>query len=466
MGELYMKKFDTVIKNGTIITASDMFKCDIGIRNGKIEDLGLELAVYADKVIDAEGRYVFPGGIDPHTHMDMPFGGTFSSDNFKTGTKAAACGGTTAIVDFAIQPNGKSLKEAAEIWRGKSDNKACIDYGIHMVITDMNENVMDEIPEIIKEGYSSFKLFMTYDGMRVEDDTLMKTLTKVNENGGLTCVHAENYFVIKHFTKQLLDAGKTEPKYHAVSRPDLCEGEAAGRAIKLAEMCNAPLYIVHNSCEASASEIARAREEGYPIMGETCPQYLLLSKDNYEEPDFNGSKYVMSPPLRDKKNWPYLWKSLKNDNLQVVATDHCPFFMEQKKMGLNNFTKIPNGAPGVELRMSLMYTFGVLEGKISLQKFVEVTSTNVAKVFGMYPQKGTIAVGSDADLVIFDKDKEITVTQSLLNENVDYTPYEGFKLKGYPVATLSRGEVVAENGKYIGKEGRGKFIKRGAPQII
>lgn len=461
-----MKKLDMVIKNGTVVTASDCYKADLGIVNGKIEVMGSELEKYADKVIDAEGKYVFPGGIDPHTHMDMPFGGTFSSDNFNTGTKAAACGGTTTIVDFAVQPKGKRLKDTAKIWREKSDNKACIDYGIHIVITDMNEDIMNEIPEIIKSGYSSFKLFMTYDGMMVDDDTLMKTLTKVSSNGGLTCVHAENYYVIKYYTKKLLDEGKTEPKYHAISRPDLCEGEAAGRAIKLAELCNTPLYIVHNSCEASASEIARARKKGYPIMGETCPQYLLLSYDNYEEPDFNGSKYVMSPPLRDKKNWPYLWEALKNNTLQAVSTDHCPFFMEQKRMGINDFTKIPNGAPGVELRMPLMYTYGVLERKLTLQKFVEVTSTNVAKIFGMYPQKGTIAIGSDADLVIFDPNKEVTVTQSMLNENVDYTPFEGFKLKGYPEITLSRGEVIAKDGKYLGAEGRGKFIKRGVPEII
>lgn len=461
-----MKTFDTVIKNGTIVTASDCFKGDIGILKGKIDVIGTDLDKYSDKVIDAEGKYIFPGGIDPHTHMDMPFGGTFSSDDFKTGTKAAACGGTTMIIDFAVQPKGKTLNETAKIWREKSDNKACIDYGIHMVITDMNEDIMNEIPEIIKEGYSSFKLFMTYDGMMVKDDTLMKSLIKVSENGGLTCVHAENYYIIKHLTEKLLKEGKTDPKYHALSRPDLCEGEAASRAIKIAQLCKTPLYIVHNSCEASVSEISRARENGYPIMGETCPQYLLLSYENYEEPNFNGSKYVMSPPLRDKKNWPYLWKSLKDNTVQVVATDHCPFFIDQKKMGIDNFTKIPNGAPGVELRMPLMYHFGVVEGRLSLQRFVEVTSTNVAKIFGMYPQKGTIAVGSDADLVVFDPNKEINITKSILNENVDYTPYEGFKIKGYPVITLSRGQVVAENGKFVGEEGAGKFIKRSAPKII
>lgn len=442
------------------------FKGDIAINEGKIVEIGLNIKNNADKIINAEGKYIFPGGIDPHTHMDMPFGGTFSSDNFTTGTKAAACGGTTTIVDFAVQPKGKSLKETAKIWREKSDNKACIDYGIHLVITDMNENIINEIPEVIEQGYSSFKLFMTYEGMRVEDDILMRTLIKVNENGGLTCVHAENYYVINYLTKKLLSEGKIEPKYHAISRPDLCEGEAAGRAIKLAQICNAPLYIVHNSCEASTSEIAKARNEGHPIMGETCPQYLLLSYKNYEEPDFNGAKYVMSPPLRNKKNWAYLWKALEKGTLQVVSTDHCPFFMEQKKMGIDDFTKIPNGAPGVELRMPLMYTYGVEEGRFNLQKFVQITSTNAAKVFGMYPEKGTIVVGSDADLVVFDPKKEITVTQSVLHENVDYTPYEGFKLKGYPAITLSRGEVIAENGKFVGKEGRGKFLKRKAPELI
>lgn len=461
-----MKKFDVVIKGGTVVTASDTFKADIAIKDKKVIDIGLNLAQDGEKIIDASGKYVFPGGIDPHTHMDMPFCGTFSSDDFVTGTKAAACGGTTTIVDFAIQPKGETLDKTAKLWREKADNKACIDYGIHVVITDINEKIMKEIPSAIKEGYSSFKMFMTYDGMRVEDGTLMRALMKINEGGGLACVHAENYYVVDYLTKKLLSEGKTEPKYHAISRPDLCEGEAAGRAIKLAQIMNAPLYIVHNTCEASVSEIAKARAEGYPIMGETCPQYLLLSYDNYEEPDFNGSKYVMSPPLRDKKNWEYLWKAISNGTLQIISTDHCPFFMEQKRMGINSFDKIPNGAPGVELRMALMYTYGVLEGRISLEKFVQITSTNAAKAFGMYPQKGTIAVGSDADIVIFDPEKEVTVTQSILHENVDYTPYEGFKLKGYPVITMSKGDVVSENGNFVGKEGAGKFIKRGAPTII
>ncbi|GAA0177146.1 dihydropyrimidinase [Clostridium sediminicola] len=461
-----MKQFDSIIKGGRIITAADTFKADIGIKDETIVQIGLDLEDKEAKIIDAKGKYVMPGGIDPHTHMDMPFGGTQASDDFNTGTIAAACGGTTTIVDFSVQPKGKTLKEAAEIWRKKADGKAVIDYGFHLAITDMNDDILEEIPSIIKAGYSTFKLFMTYDGLRVTDYSLMKTLKKVSENGGLISVHAENYHAINYFTEKLKSEGKVEPKYHAASRPAMVEGEAVGRAIKLAKLCETPLYIVHNSCEESASEIQRAREEGYPIMGETCPQYLLLSLDNYEEPGFDGAKYVMSPPLRDKSNWPYMWKSLAKDTVQLVATDHCPFFMEQKELGKEFFAKIPNGAPGVELRMALMHTYGVVENRFDLQRFVQITSTNAAKIFGMYPKKGTIAVGSDADIVIFNPDIEKTVTKEMLHENVDYTPYEGMKLKGYPEVTISRGKVIVENGQFIGEKGCGKFIKRGTPMII
>lgn len=461
-----MKTFDMIVKGGNVVTASDTFEADIGIKDGKILEMGLELGTDAEEIVDASGKYVFPGGIDPHTHMNMPFGGTFSSDDFKTGTIAAACGGTTTIVDFSIQAKGKSLKQTINTWREKADGKAVIDYGIHIALTELNDEVMNEIPKVIKQGYQSFKLYMTYDGMRVDDGTLLRTLIKVNESGGLCCVHAENYYVIEYLKNKFLSEGKTEPIYHALSRPDLAEGEAAGRAIKLAKIAKAPLYIVHNSCKASISEIATAREEGYPIMGETCPQYLLLSEDNYREPNFNGAKYVMSPPLRDKKNWPVVWKAIKDNTLQVVATDHCPFFMNQKEMGKDSFAKIPNGAPGIEARMALMYTYGVTSGKIDLNRFVQVTSTNAAKIYGMYPQKGTIVIGSDADLVVFDPNVETTLTKSMLHENVDYTPYEGFKLKGYPTVTISRGNVIAKDGQFVGKEGRGKFIKRTSPQII
>ena len=459
-----MSKYDVIIKNGTIITASDIYQADIGIKDGKVVEISTAIGDDAAKVIDAKNKYVIPGGIDAHTHLDMPFGGTFSSDDFQTGSKAAAIGGTTAVIDFSVQPGGGTLADALRIWKEKAE-KACIDYGFHIAITNCDDNAIKEIPEMMEEGVTSFKVYMVYDGMRVDDEALMKILEKSAECHALVGVHCENYYVIKHLTEELLAAGKVEPKYHAVSRPAKCEGEAANRAIKLAEMTNAPLMIVHNTCEESISRIKEARDKGIKVMAETCPQYLLLSEDNYEEPDFGGSKYVMSPPLRDKKNWDYIWKQIKDGVISTVATDHCPFFLEQKRLGIDNFAKIPNGAPGIEARIPLMFTYGPKHG-LSLQKVVEVTSTNPAKIYGMYPQKGTIAVGSDADIVIFDPEKKVTITKSMMHENVDYTSYEGFELEGYPVMTLSRGDIIAENGEYVGEEKRGKYIKRGIGEIM
>lgn len=455
-----MRKYDVIIRNGKIVTASDMYQGEIGIKDEKIVEIGTNIEGDAVRTIDAKGKFVFPGGVDEHTHLDMPFGGTFSSDNFETGTKAAACGGTTTVVDFSVQPNGKTLADTVKIWREKADQKACIDYGIHIAITDVNEKTMSEIPVMVEQGYSSFKVYMVYDGMRVEDGEFIQILEKARDSGATIGVHCENYYVIQYLTEKLLSEHKIEPKYHPVSRPPQCEGEAANRAIKLAEIAKAPLFIVHNSCEESVSQIKSAREKGLPIMGETCPQYLLLSIDNYEEPDFGGSKYVMSPPLRDKKNWDYIWKALKDGVIQTIATDHCPFFMEQKRMGIDNFSKIPNGAPGIELRMPLMLSYGPKHG-LSYEKIVELTCTNPAKAFGMYPQKGTIAVGSDADLFLYDPNKKVTVSKDMLHENVDYTIFDGVELDGYPVMTLSRGDIIVEDGKYIGAQSRGKFIKRG-----
>lgn len=457
-----MSKFDKVIKNGTIVTACDTYKGDIGIKDGIIVEIGQNLE--CDTVIDATGKLIIPGGIDAHTHLDMPFGGTFSSDDFESGSKAAAIGGTTSFIDYSIQPTGGTLSDAVKIWKEKGA-KSCLDYGLHVAITNADENTLAEIPTMVEEGITSFKVFMVYDSMRVNDAAFMNILEKSKEYGALVGVHCENYHVINHRTKQLLEAGKTEPKYHAVSRPATCEGEAANRAITLAKLTNAPLYIVHNSCEESISRIKEAREAGLPIMGETCPQYVMLSEDNYDEPDFNGAKYVMSPPLRNKKNWNYIWQQLKDGVIQTVATDHCPFFMKQKELGKGDFTKIPNGGPGIETRMPIMLSEGPKHG-LSLNKVVEVTSTNVAKIFGMYPKKGTIAVGSDADLVLYDANKEVTITKDILHENVDYTAFEGIKVSGYPVMTLSRGDVVAKDGEYIGKNNRGQFIKRSKSIVL
>jgi len=462
-----MEEFDLIVKGGTIVTASDIYTADIAILNGEICLLGKDLTCSAKKIVDAAGMYVLPGGIDVHTHLDMPFGGTVSSDDFATGTLAAACGGTTTVVDFAIQPKDATLAQTAEIWQKKAAGKAAIDYGFHIAITDMKDEIMAEMPAMIEAGYSSFKLFMTYDGYRVTDDTLMKALKITKDHGGLVCVHAENYYVIDYLVKKFKAENKIEPIYHALSRPNLAESEAVHRAIAMAELVDAPLYIVHLSCKESLAELKRAREAGLPIMAETCPQYLFLDEDNYRETDFNGAKYVMSPPLRKKDSQEPLWQGLAKGDIQAVATDHCPFFMKgQKEMGHEFFAKIPNGAPGIETRMPLLFGRGVRDQKLTLTKLVEVTATNPAKIFGMYPQKGTIAVDSDADLVLFDPEKLQTITKSILHENVDYTPYEGFELKGYPIMTIAAGKIIAEAGSFVGKVGAGKFIKRSAPMIL
>jgi len=461
-----MKTYDLLIKGGTIVTSGDVYDGDIAIIDGKIALIGASLDVPATRVIDASGKYLLPGGIDVHTHFDMPFGGTVTADNFYTGGAAAACGGTTTVVDFSIQGKGQTLTQTIDTWLAKAAD-CPIDYGIHVAVTDMTEEIMAEMPKVIANGFPSFKLFMTYDGLRVNDDVLMKALLIAKENGGLVSVHAENYYVIDYYLKEFQKTGKIEPKYHALSRPPLAEGEATSRAIRLAKIVGAPLYIVHLSCEDSLKEVARAREEGFPIMAETCPQYLVLSYDNYEEPDFNGAKYVMSPPLRPKENQEPLWQGLKNQTLQVVATDHCSFnFKGQKDLGREFFGKIPNGAPGVETRMAVLYSYGVGKDRFSLQRFVALTATNPAKIYGLYPQKGTIAVGSDADVVVFDPQAKHVITKSLLHENVDYTAYEGIPVTGYPVMTVARGQVIAENGKFTGKAGAGKLVKRKNLQVI
>ncbi len=451
--------FDIVIKEGTIVTASDTYRADIGIKGEKIAEIGQDLS--GKETINAEGMLVFPGMIDGHTHMDMPFMGTSSSDDFETGTIAAAFGGVTTIINFAIQEKGKTLKDAVDVEYSKAKDKAVIDYAFHVAVTDMNEEILEEIPEIMKEGITSFKLFMTYEGLRVEDDTLLKVIEKVYQNGGLVGVHAENYYMIKEFTKRLLAEGKTEPIYHALSRPNIVEEEAVGRACLITLLVKGRLYVVHLSTEEGLKRIEEAQKRGAKVYAETCMQYLLLDEERYNEPDFGGAKYVMSPPLRKEKDRNALWDGLKRGTIQIIGSDHCPFFMKQKEMGKNDFTKIPNGIPGVETSLPLLFTEGVRKGRITLNRMVEVFSTNPAKLYGLYPQKGTISVGSDADLVIFDPEKEVILSVEVLHQNVDYTPFEGFKVKGYPVITLVRGKVICENGKFLGEKGYGKFLKRG-----
>jgi dihydropyrimidinase len=453
----------TLIRNGRIVTAVDDYNADLLIEDGTIVLIGRTLDIEADKVIDANGRLVIPGGIDPHTHLDLPFGGTSSSDDFETGTRAAAHGGTTTIIDFAVQYKGQSLAEAVDVWHGKADGKASIDYGFHLICTDLPDSRLPEMKGLIDEGVSSFKLFMAYPGVFLVDDaTIYKAMLKAGEYGGLICMHAENGVVIDAIVKQAIADGKTAPKYHALTRPTIAEAEGVHRAIALSQMAQTPVYIVHLSCSEALDEVTAARDKGIPAFAETCPQYLFLDYSVYEKPGFEGAKWVMTPPIREQWNQEKLWRGLKFNDLQVISTDHCPFCMkEQKELGRDDFSKIPNGGPGVEHRMSLIFNGGVVEGRISLNRFVEITSTSAAKIFGLFPRKGTIAVGSDADIVIFDPNEEMTISAATHHMNVDYSCYEGVKVKGVTKTVLSRGEVVIEEGKYVGKPGKGSFLKRG-----
>ncbi len=451
-----------LIKNGTVVTASDTYPGDVYIEGEHISMIGVNLDVEADRVIDARGRYVIPGGIDVHTHLDMPFGGTTSADDFETGTIAAAFGGTTSLVDFAIQYKGEHLHDAWETWMGKAQGTAVIDYGFHMIMTDLNDKTEKEMDSLVREGVTSFKLFMAYPGVFMLDDaSIFKALLRTGENGGTICMHAENGGVIDVLVQRALAKGQTAPKYHALTRPPRAEAEATHRAIALAEIADVPIYIVHLSSSEALEMVTEARDRGLPAFAETCPQYLFLSYDNYEESGFDGAKYVMSPPLRDKEKQDELWRGIKFNDLQVVSTDHCPFCMkEQKELGKNDFSAIPNGAPGIETRMSLVYDGGVHGGRITMNRFVEITATAPAKIFGMWPERGTIAPGSRADIVIFDPEKELTLRCKTLHMNVDYNPYEGRKVMGSPDVVMSNGEVIIEDGEFVGKVGRGSFIKR------
>ncbi len=451
-----------LIKNGRIVTAVDDYRADILIENEQVSVIGKTLEMEADKIIDASGKLVIPGGIDPHTHMELPFGGTSSSDDFYTGTRAAAFGGTTTIIDFAVQNKGESMLLGADKWHEKAQGKAVIDYGFHLITTDFEDHNKPEMFKLIDEGITSFKLFMAYPGVFLSDDaTIYRAMSAAGERGGLVCMHAENGIVINEIIKKFLAEGRTAPKYHALTRPTIAEAEGVHRAIALAEMAETPVYIVHLSCSDALNQVRQARDRGIPAFAETCPQYLFLSIDDYGE-GFEGAKYVMTPPLRERHNHDELWKGLKMDDLQIIATDHCPFCMkDQKELGRDDFSKIPNGAPGVEYRMELIYNGGVVENRISLNRFVELTSTAAAKMFGMFPKKGTIAVGSDADIVIFDTEKEHTFGVANEHMNVDYSAYEGKKIKGKVETVLSRGRVVIENGECLVEKGSGQFIKRG-----
>jgi dihydropyrimidinase len=456
-------QFDTLIQGGTVATASDTFASDIGIVDGRITAIAAALPrESAKQVLDARGLYVFPGGIDVHTHLDMPFGGTTSADDFESGTIAAAHGGTTTLIDFAIQYKGQTLREAFDTWMKKAEGKAATDYAFHCIVTDLPDARLEEMDALVREGVSSFKLFMAYPGVfMVEDALIFKAMTQAAKSGGLICMHAENGGAIDVIVQRALAEGKTAPKYHALTRPTTAEAEATARAIALAEMAGAPVYIVHLSCNDALEKVREARDRGLPAYAETCPQYLFLSIDNFDVPGFEGAKYVFTPPLREKWHQDKLWAGLAQDDLQVVSTDHCPFcFKEQKEMGKDDFTKIPNGGPGIENRLSLVYTGGVHGGRFNVNRFVQLVSTAPAKLFGLYPRKGTVTVGADADLVLWDPNKEETISARTHHMRVDYSMFEGIKVKGAPRQVLVAGSVVIDNGKFIGKVGAGRFLKR------
>ena len=452
-----------LIKNGRIITAGDDYVGDVYVESERVALIGESLDVQADKTIDAAGKYVLPGCVDPHTHLDMPFGGTVTVDDFESGQRSAAFGGTTCHVDFCIQGKGQSFGEALEAWHAKREGKALIDNGFHIAVTDLREGgSLEELASLPDQGITSYKLFMAYKGaLMVDDETLFRTMEVAAETGALVMVHAENGDAIDVLVKQALAEGKTEPKYHALTRPPETEGEATNRAIQLARVAGSPLYVVHVSCQEAIEPIQIARDKGWNVHGETCTQYFFVDYTFLERPDFEGAKYVYTPPPRAKENQELLWNAVRTNVLSVISTDHCAFLWDgQKSLGKDDFSKIPNGGPGLENRLHMIHEFGVRAGRISLNRMVELLCTNPAKLFGLYPRKGTIAVGSDADIVVFDPEKRHTISASTHHTKVDYNLYEGTEVTGSPDVVLLRGQVLVENGDLVAQPGVGQFVKR------
>ncbi len=450
-----------LIKNGRIITAADDYIADIFIEGEKIKMIGSTLDVKADKIIDAKNKLVMPGGIDPHVHLDMPFMGTFSSDNYETGTRAALFGGTTMVIDFILQTQGKSLYSALNEWKGRSDGNAVGDYSFHMAVTDFNENTKEEIKDMIeKEGITSFKTFMAYKGaLMIDDRQMVGLMNEVKTRGGMVTVHATNGDMIDFLVNKHKAEGKLSPLYHYISQPEITEAEATGRFADMAYYTGCPAYVVHMTCEGALNHIRAVEKRNQKVYVETCIQYLVLDASLYDK-GFESAKWVMSPPLREKKDQATLWAGINQGTVQIVATDHCPFMWKQKLMGENDFSKIPNGHPAIENRMELLFSEGVNKGKITLNKFVEVTSANPAKIFGMYPEKGCIAVGSDADIIIIDPNENHTISAKTHHMNVDYSAYEGWELKGKIKTVILRGTVAVDNNELKIAKGYGKFIKR------
>lgn len=449
----------TVIKNGTVVTADLTYTADVVIENGIITAIGQGLS--GDTVLDAKGCYVMPGGIDPHTHLEMPFMGTYSADDFESGTRAALAGGTTMVVDFALPSPGQGLLDAIQMWDNKS-TRACCDYSFHMAITWWGEQVFDEMKAVTERGINTFKHFMAYKGaLMVNDDEMFASFQRCGELGGLPLVHAENGDVVADLQARLMAAGNNGPEAHAFSRPPAVEGEATNRAIMIADMAGVPVYIVHTSCEESHEAIRRARQAGKRVYGESLIQHLTLDEGEYANPDWDhAARRVMSPPFRDKRNQDSLWAGLQSGSLSVVATDHCAFTTEQKRYGVGDFTKIPNGTGGLEDRMPMLWTHGVATGRLTMNEFVALTSTNIAKILNCYPKKGAVLVGADADLVVWDPEKSKTISAGSQQSAIDYNVFEGKVVTGLPRFTLTRGKVAVQDGEIKTEEGHGKFVPR------
>jgi dihydropyrimidinase len=466
----------TVISGGQVVSATDTIEADVLIDGEKVAGIAPHgeqaWSESADKVIDATGKYVIPGAVDVHTHFELPFGGTFVSDNFETGTRAAAFGGTTTVVDFAVQIKGERIMDGFENWMKRAEGNTAIDYGFHMIVGDVNEASLKEMRNIMSEGVTSFKLFMAYPGVLYSDDgEIFRAMQQAAEDGSMIMMHAENGIAIDVLREQAVARGEMAPKYHTITRPPLTEAEAVHRAIALAETAGAPLYIVHMSAKEGVMELAMARERGSNAFGETCPHYLHLSvEDDIDVPGFEGAKYVCSTPIRFKSegHQEYLWEALTNNVLQVVSTDHADFFFDddpvmgrQKRLGEDNFTLIPNGLPGVEERLNVMYQSGVVAGRFSLNRWVEMCCTAPARMMGLHPQKGEVALGADADIVIYDPNAKFTYSTDTIHGNIDYTAYEGMEINGRVDTVLSRGRVIVDNDEYLGTKGDGKYLKRG-----
>jgi dihydropyrimidinase len=454
----------TLISNGTIVTTEGSSVADVLVDGETIALIGADLAeagITADETIDASGKYVIPGAIDVHTHMELPFGGTFAKDTFETGTRAAAFGGTTTIVDFAVQSRGQSLREGLDAWHAKAEGNAVADYGFHMIMSDVNDDTLKEMDQLVAEGVPDFKLFTAYPGVFFSDDgAIFRAMQQTAKNGGLIMMHAENGLAIDVIAADTVASGVTDPIGHGLARYSVLEGEATNRVIRLAQAAGVPVYIVHLSAKEALDEVRRARDEGLPAFAETCPQYLFLSLEDMRN-GFNGAKFICSPPLRAEDHHPELWTGLVKDDLQLVSTDHCPFDFEgQKELGRGDFRKVPNGLPGVEDRVDLMHDGGVVGGKLTRERWVELISTAPAKLFGMYPRKGTVSVGADADLVVYDPNRRRTISAATHHMDVDYSVYEGRVVQGASDVVLSRGSVIVRNGEFTGKKGYGRFLKR------